>query len=574
MPPTSEVITPAVESYEAGRLVEAQDLCELALKSEPLNAGAWFLLALIAWKSGDLEKAVACSERAFDLSPAFPQEHCNLGYQLLNLGRVELAERAFRRVVGLVPQFAPAHDGLASTLKRQGRINEAISSYRSTLDIDPNSPETLTNLGLALVESDPAQAVDYCRSAVEFGPQFAQTHNNLGFVMTRNGQHEEAIASCRRALEINPNFADAFTNLGTAYLAFGMRDAAAKSFERAIALSPESAQARFNQSALLLLRGKFKDGWQQYEWRRRTGEAPPRDFVQPRWNGEPLEGKTVMIWAEQGLGDTLQFVRYAAMVKNLGARVVFECQKPLLKLIRSAKGIDCLVEQESGVEVSGQRSEVGEFDYQIPLLSLPGVFKTTLETIPAEVPYLFAEPALILKWRERLVHVEGFRIGINWQGRPGKGPWQARNIPVEMFESLAEIPGFQLVSLQKDAEPSLALRASEAVGKGQSAIIELGEFDTEHGAFIDTAAIMMNLDLVITSDTSVAHLAGALGVPVWVALPFVPDWRWLLDRSDSPWYPTMRLFRQKKLGDWAGVFEEIKAALAERVARSGDGPQP
>jgi len=278
---------------------------------------------------------------------------------------------------------------------------------------------------------------------------------------------------------------------------------------------------------------------------------PVRYFAQPKWSGGSLSGKTILIWAEQGFGDTLQFIRYAPLVKERGGVVVVECQKPLADVLLRCTGIDRLI---------AAGDELPQFDVQAPLVSLPGLFGTTMGTIPAHVPYVFAEPGLIEVWREKLRHVNGLRIGINWSGRVDPGPHKQRDIPPEHFLGLGAVPGVRLISLQKGGgDPSLALRAC-AMDFGD-------ELDTAHGAFMDTAAIMMNLDLVITSDTSVAHLAGALGLPVWVALPFVPDWRWMLDRSDSPWYPTMRLFRQKSRGDWAGVFREIGAALRERVEK-------
>jgi hypothetical protein len=328
-------------------------------------------------------------------------------------------------------------------------------------------------------------------------------------------------------------------------------------------LKPDYADAHWNLSLLVLRFGDFEQGWVEHEWRWKIDQTQPREFSKPRWDGEALEGQTILLHAEQGFGDTIQFVRYAALVKerNPGAGVVVQCQKRLVNLLRTCRGIDRLV-LEGG--------ELPAFDVHAPLLSLPGILKTTLETIPADVPYLFADEGLVAKWKAKLDAVKGFRVGINWHGREGNVESRRRDVPLEFFEGLAQVPGVRLVSSQKGE----AATRSEVGGQGSElgetdaarpTIVDVGEFDTDSGAFMDTSAIMMNLDLVITSDTSVAHLAGALGVPVWVALPFVPDWRWLLDRSDSPWYPTMRLFRQKRIGDWMGVFEEIRAALAERV---------
>jgi hypothetical protein len=301
-----------------------------------------------------------------------------------------------------------------------------------------------------------------------------------------------------------------------------------------------------------LLTGDFERGWAEYQWRWKAEQCQWRDFSQPLWDGRPLEGRTILLHAEQGLGDTIQFVRYAALVKQRGGGVVVECPTPLLSLLASCERIDRLM---------GRGDELPAFDLQAPLLSLPGIFHTSLDTIPADGPYLFADPGLVGRWRQELGGIAGFKIGIAWQGNPKNPDDRNRSIPLSDFEPLAGCSAVRLLSLQKEAGTEQLQKVA-----GRFPVIDLGSrLDEAAGAFMDTAAVMMNLDLVVTSDTAIAHLAGALGVPVWVAISFVPDWRWLLDRSDSPWYPTMRLFRQTRLGDWAGVFEEIKAALCVQL---------
>jgi len=263
-----------------------------------------------------------------------------------------------------------------------------------------------------------------------------------------------------------------------------------------------------------------------------------------------------LLHAEQGLGDTIQFIRYASLVNRMFANVFVEAQKPLLKLLANVSGIDRLI--ASGVDLPAS-------DFHAPLFSLPAIFKTSVDTIPAKVPYLFADPSIESHWRKRLEQVPGFRIGINWHGRPGKGAFRYRNIPLECFAPLADLPGVQLISLQKGAGRSELIDSKLA-----QRVLDFGdEIDQDHGAFVDAAAIMKNLDLVIACDTSIPHVAGALGVPVWLALPFAPDWRWLLDRKDSPWYPTMRLFRQTTRGDWTGVFSEIQTAILAELKTRG-----
>jgi len=290
----------------------------------------------------------------------------------------------------------------------------------------------------------------------------------------------------------------------------------------------------------------FARGWPEYEWRWHRRQAVQRNFYATRWDGSPLAGRTILLHAEQGLGDTLQFVRYASLVKRRGGTIIVECQPPLVKLLTGCPGID---------QVVAYGDALPPFEFHAPLMSLPAIFGTTVETIPQEVPYLLADPELRQKWRGELEGMREFKVGIVWQGRP-EPPWVGnRSIPLRKYAPLAQVPGVKLFSLQKGPGVEQLVASS----------VEVTDFgprlDEATGPFLDTAALMRNLDLVITSDTATAHLAGALGVPVWVAIPVAPDWRWMLNRTDSPWYPTMRLFRQTNLGDWDTVFAQMATEL-------------
>jgi tetratricopeptide (TPR) repeat protein len=622
-----------------GRAIEAATFLQRAIEINPSIPEGHYNLGIAKYENGELQDAIACFRKAIRLRPRYPDAFNNLGRTLRRLARLDEAADSFRHALSLQASMVEAKSNLGLVLEDQGEVDEAIACFSQALQLCPGFADCHNNLGKALLTKRCiGEAVSSLRRAVELKPTLAEAWCNLASALLESKKSEEALECGQRAIALRPDFADAMINIGAALILqrkfaeaiayyqealqlkpeshlpienmgialheLGRFAESAAHLEQALQLKADSAAARSMNATQNLLLGNFEHGWAEYEWRWKTGQLPVRELGEPRWQGESLAGKTILIWAEQGLGDTLQFVRYAALVKKLGAAVLFECQQPLYKLLAghaATRGLRAMLAID---HLFAEGDELPPFDYQIPLLSLPGVFKTTLETIPADVPYLFAEPRLIDEWETKLAEFKVQRskfqvecggdggpaevahpgptllVGINWQGRPGKGPWQARNVPVEMFESLEDIPGVRLVSLQKDTGNSEGrIQNSEMVGggKGHSAFCILNcEFDTLHGAFMDTAAIMMNLDLVITSDTSVAHLAGALGVSVWVALPFVPDWRWLLDRSDSPWYPTMRLFRQKRLGDWAAVFLEIKAALVERVnvARSGDRPQP
>ncbi len=318
-------------------------------------------------------------------------------------------------------------------------------------------------------------------------------------------------------------------------------------------LKPDYAEAHYNRSFVYLARGQLAEGWQGYRWRFRCKDYKGRRFDVPLWDGSPLGDRTLLVHAEQGLGDTLHFIRYLKLVHQAGGRVYVEVQPALAPLLKSS-GI-------TGVIPGG--ATLPRFDLHVPLLSLPGVLGTTLETVPADVPYLAADPRLLKHWRGQLRGVTGYKVGIVWQGNPEYSLDQFRSIPLREFAPLADVPDVHLLSLQKTH--GLEQLADAA---GQFSVIELGsKLDQTGGAFMDTAAVICNLDLVVTSDTATAHLAGGLGVPVWVALSHAPEWRWMLDREDSPWYPTMRLFRQSRQGDWSDVFVRLKKELAAYVAR-------
>jgi Flp pilus assembly protein TadD len=466
-----------------------------------------------------LKEAISHCRRALELQPDYAEAYNNLGTALHEEEKLEEAVACFGRALALKPDHAEFHNNLGNSLRSQGKLDDAITSYRRAVELQPGN---------------------------------AVAHTNLGNILKDVGQLEESAACCRRALELEPEHVKAHNILGTALTRLRRFEEALASYDRALRLKPDFPDAHFNLAMLMLLQADFEHGWIEYEWRWKLDQFCKREFPAPRWDGTPLAQRTILLHAEQGLGDTLQFVRYAALVKkqNPAAKVVLECPQQLMKLVATSPGIDRLVVRGNALP---------PFDVEAPLLSVPGILRTSLESIPAQIPYLFANAALVEMWHRKLAPIGGFRIGINWRGRLMT---RERDLPIERFRVLTGVPGAQFISLQKGATRE---ELSAARGNGPP-IVELGDdFDNSNGAFMDTAAVMMNLDLVISSDTSVPHLAGALGVPVWLALPYVPDWRFLLDRSDSPWYPTMRLFRQKKPGDWEGVVEEMKSALSERL---------
>jgi tetratricopeptide (TPR) repeat protein len=495
-----------------------------------------------------VDEAVACCRQALELKPDYAEAYNNLGNALRDLGKLDGAIACYRRALELKPDYAEAHNNMGVAFRDLGKLDGAIACYRRALELTPDYAGAHSNLGVALLDQGKLdEAVACYRRALELKPDYAGAHYNLGNALNDQGTLDEAVACYRRALELKPDYAEAYNNLGNTLRDQGTLDEAVACCRRALELKPDYVEAHLNQSLISLLTGDFERGWAEYEWRWKTKQCQRRDFSQALWDRQPLEGRTILLHAEQGLGDTIQFVRYAPLVKQARARVLVECQKPLVRLLAGCRGVDALI---------GRGDDLPPFDTHAPLLSLPGIFRTSLGTIPADVPYLFAEPGLVKHWQQELGGIAGFKIGIAWRGSPEHRNDRARSIPLSCFESLAGLPGAHFFSLQKGVGVGELQEAS-----GRFPVTELGSRLED---FTDTAAVLRNLDLVIACDTAVAHLAGALGVPVWVALPFVPDWRWLLNRSDSPWYPTMQLFQQKKLGDWAGVFGEIKTALAAR----------
>lgn len=440
------------------------------------------------------------------------------GWHAHQAGDLDGAERTYREVVAREPGSAEAWCYLGMALHDRGRYDEAVAIYRRALDLRPDFPVALNNLG-----------------------------NSLRLL----GRLAEAIAAYDAALRLRPDYVNAFRNKGMA-LAWDGRLAAAEScYERLLALAPADAAAHKDLAMIWLLHGRFERGWPEYEWRIRAtpGAVPVLD--RPRWDGAPLTGRSILLAAEQGLGDTIQFVRYAPfLARRVGCRVVVAVQRRLLPLVATCPGIETLV----ALDDTPPPTDVGA-----PLLSVPGLLRQhDVAEFPSEVPYLSADPTRARRWSERLAVHRGVRVGVAWQGNPTHPADRMRSVPLTAFSALAALEGVVLVSLQQGPGVDQLREHGPRLG-----IVSLGEGVDASGAFVDTAAVMRHLDLVVTCDTAIAHLAGALGVPVRVALPYVSDWRWLLGRDDSPWYPTMRLFRQATQGDWPDVFARIAAALRQ-----------
>lgn len=533
---------------QQGKLDEAVASFRRALEFNPHYSAAHNSLGLALNAQGKADAAIDCYRRALQLTPDAAEVYLNLGDACRSQGMADEAIACYLRALELQPDYAAAHNNLGNAFQDQGMPAEAVACYRRALELEPDHVAAYNNLGNALQTLNKLDEAVVCfRRVLELEPDYAASHNNLGNAYLRQGKLDDAVTSYRRAVELQPNYAEAHNNLGSVFHELGKLEDAIACFRRAIDLRPDFAEAHHNLSLVLLLAGNFEQGWLEYEWRRKKKDFLFPAIEQPLWDGGPLQGRTILLHDEQGLGDTLQFLRYAPLVKARGGRVLVACPPALTGILSRSPGIDELVCSDS----------LPPFDVYAPLLSLPALFQTTLETIPANVPYLFADPNLVQAWRQKLESRREFKIGIAWQGSPRNPADQRRSFPLDAFSPLARLEGVRLYSLQKGPGTG-QLRALA----DQMDVEDLGSrLDESGGAFMETAAVMRNLDLVVTADTSIAHLAGGLGVPVWVALMHVPDWRWLLHGEGSLWYPSMRLFRQVERGNWADVFARIARAV-------------
>ena len=443
---------------------------------------------------------------------------------------------------------AEDHFRAAVAHQSAGRLEAALTDYAKSLALDPDGPRAYNNMGVALrALGRPEAALAAYRRSLALRDDDPGLFSNMGNILRHLGRQEEGAESLRRSVALRPDSADAWRNLGLVLRDLGELDEAIACFDRSDALRPDHTDTLWDRAYAQLLKGDLAAGFAGYEVRWGLAEAKPREFAQPLWDGGALAGRTLLLYAEQGFGDTIQFARYIPRVAAMGGQVVLECQPELMELLRSVEGVEKFVAKDEALP---------PFDLQCPLVSLPHILGTILETVPAETPYLSVEP----RDDRRLETAPGIaaRIGLAWGGSPTHKNDRNRSIPFEHFLRLAERPDTMLYSLQKGGRTEvLQTSACAALIRNLAPRIE---------SFADTARFVRQLDLVITCDTSVAHLVGALAKPVWVLLPFAPDWRWMRDRTDSPWYPGMRLFRQRRPGDWDGVFEEARAALDEFVA--------
>ncbi|MFO0997578.1 MAG: tetratricopeptide repeat protein [Alphaproteobacteria bacterium] len=544
----------ALTLRQLGRPSEAVDAYRQAIGLKPDFAEAQVNLGNLLIELGDPAGAVTAFRAALVVRPTLAEAKSGLSVGLLAGGQATEALQAAEEALVLQPGYAAAHNNRGRALETLGRFADAEAAYRQALATGPESADVYNNLGLAIEAQkrlDDALAA-YDR-AIALDPHCSQAHNNRGGVFKAKGRFTEAARAYEAALLSAPDVAEIHCNLGVVRQLTKHVDLAIDSYDRAIALKGDYAKAHWNRAIALLMSGRLREGFAAYEWRfhydgYRATQAP-RSWPIPRWDGTAPRGRRLLVTAEQGLGDSLQFIRCLAPLRALGAEILLECPSKLQTLFARCPDIGTLVDPKD-ID-SAARSA----DAHVSLLSLPHHLGIDLDTIPAAVPYIRTDPALARAWAKRLDHRAGLRVGLCWQGSPNNTADAHRSIPARLFAPLSRFPRIRFYSLQKGYGSE---RAADIPGLVDFAA-ELDESDS----FVDTAALISGLDLVITVDTSLAHLAGALGRPVWTLLADLPDWRWMLGRSDSPWYPTMRLFRQPAKGDWQTVIDEVASALAE-----------
>ncbi|QGJ69892.1 Hypothetical protein PBC10988_15790 [Planctomycetales bacterium 10988] len=508
----------AKQAFQAERFHQAEKLVREVLSTHPKHPEAWRQLAWIAHKAEQPNAAIDCFKQVVNFSPQSVEAWANLGALHFTQGKFEDSARFYAQAVRIQPSYWPLQRAWANSLRKAGDVDKAVEIYKNGIQQAPDNPELQCQLGNLLQESNRFDEADpYLNQAVSQSPHNPQFHSNLGILQHRQGKLPEAEESFRQAIE----------------------------------LKPEAKEVHFHLSMTLLVQEKFEEGWEQYEYRP-SGRKNPTPAAQAHrvWEGQDLQDKTLLIIAEQGFGDTIQFARFIKPLKDqYGCRTIFQCQKPLKSLLSSCDGVD---------QVLGRDEQLPPFDYYFPLLSSGQVFNIDSHWKAEPQPYLHADPERVEAWGKRLPPKERFRVGIAWKGDRAYPADQSRSIPLSYFKRIADIPGCQLISLQKG-------EGTEQVAAFQenSSLLHYEEMDASGGAFMDSSAVMQHLDLVISADTAINHVAGALHARAFLPLTTVPDWRWYLEPNDSHWYRNLRLFRQEKYDDWAPVFERMAQAIEQ-----------
>lgn len=542
----------ALREYHSEHWAEVERLCLQILAFDTRHADGLYLLGMAGFKTKRYEMAERMIRRAIAANPHHAYYHSNLGNALKAQNKLDEAVSSFERALQIKPDHEEACYNLGNTYLTQKKLDEAAAAYKRALQIKPDYVDARCNLGSVFRQQKKLdEAVDCFQQALVLAPQHPDLCCNMGDALHAQGKVDEAIGWYRRTLELNPEHSKACNCLCNAFFDKGDLTQSTAWCERALALEPGFGDARMNQCLLQLLQGDYRNGWRNYEVRWKV--YTPRTSPQPLWLGAPLRGARILLHAEQGLGDSLQFLRYVPLVQAAGGRVMLDLPAKLHRLVRRFPGI---------LALANTGDPLPYFDCHCPLMSLPLALGTTLETVPAQVPYLSAPPealaaAALLPWP-----ASGLKVGLAWTGNPDHPKNKFRSVPLDLLESLFDLEGVHFFSLQ------MGPAAAELAARN----LPIADLAPVTGDMADTAAQMAHLDLVVSIDTSMAHLAGALARPVWVLLGHSPDWRWLMDREDSPWYPTARLFRQPEHDDWSTVIARVRTALQELAAQKTSGP--
>lgn len=590
----TDLLQQAIAAHQSNNLTDANRLYREVLAASPDNADALALLGLVTGLKGNHEEAIAFVQKAVALDPKSTLFRFHLGSVLMNAKKLIEASQAFRQSIILQPTFAPAYYNLGNTLRAMDDWSGALDAYQNAIKRNPNYPEAYNNLALTLVhEKKLEEALEQAKKAVEIAPNYGEGWRTVcniaesvkqyalaveageqcvrlmpeshyswfgyGVALNRVDRHEEAIVSYKRALELKPERADIWDNLGQTYQSLNRLDEAEATFHKTIEVAgqkianedtrevaeEEYGNRHWHLALMELLRGKYKKGFARYRSRfKDVGGLQRRKMRSPVWKGEDLKGKTLLVTDEQGFGDTLMLCRYLPLIKKQGAQIVFSLHPVLRKYFADCSYVDKIV-------LHGE--QLPPFDFHASVFDLPYIFGTTLETIPSDMPYL---PTPAPDGETGLPKGKGYKVGVVWGGSPLHSNDFRRSIPLSVFSGLFDMPGVQFYSLNRDMKPG---------DTDLLPILPIIDLAPKLKDFDASARLIGQLDLVITVDTATAHLSGGMGKQVWVLLPIAPDWRWLTERSDNPWYPTVRLFRQSKAGNWASVIADVKHALMQKA---------
>jgi len=530
-----------------GKLKEAIDAFKKCILLKPNYAEAYSNLGNALKDQGKLKEAIDAFKKCILLKPNYVAAYNNMGLALYDQDKLDEAIEAFNKALLIKPDYAEAYSNMGVALKEQGKLDEAIEILNKALFYKPDYLDAYINIGVALEDHGKfKEAMKAYNKCLTLKPDNAEVYSNMGNALKNQGMLEEAIDAFKKCILLKPDFAEAYNNMGNALNDQGKLEEATKNFNKALSLKTDFVDAYYNNSFSYNLKGNLQEGLKLYEWRLKRKCFPTKPARKNLiWDGKKsVSGKDFLVYEEQGLGDIIQFCRYLPLLKQKGAEVTFKVNQKMHALLRTIANDIVLVDS---------CLDDNKVDFEVPLMSLPFLFNTNLDTIPSGIPYLFADDDKVTSWGKRLSKAT-FKVGICWQGSKNKIDF-GRSFPLSFFRGISELPNVELISLHKG-------EGEEQIKDVNFELTTLGDnFDAGEDAFIDTAAVMKNCDLIITSDTATAHLAGALGCHTWVALKKVPDWRWMLDRNDSPWYQNMTLYRQTERGNWKYIFDTMQTDL-------------